>query len=163
MKSFFRIIKKYSPIIFVIYLCVLFLVLVMKFPQMNMFYDIIDRWKTGVKLGFADKPNFIPFKTITAYVGNVQTINDWFGKNLAVNIIMFMPCGFLTPLFLKRNRIWHIIVLGIIVSVIVEMLQAVLGVGTVDIDDVILNTTGLLLGFGIYKLIYSVALKNALD
>ena len=32
-----------------------------------------------------------------------------------------------------------------------------------DIDDVILNTFGLLLGFGIYKLIYSVALKNALD
>ena len=43
------------------------------------------------------------------------------------------------------------------------MLQALLGVGTVDIDDVILNTVGLLLGFGIYKLIYSVALKKSLD
>ena len=96
-------------------------------------------------------------------MGSVQTIHDWFGKNLAVNIIMFMPCGFLTPLFLKRNEIWHILIVGIILSVIVEMLQALLGVGTVDIDDVILNTVGLLLGFGIYKLIYSVAQKNSLE
>ena len=163
MKTIFRFIKKYSPIVFIIYLLVLFLVLVMKFPQMNMFYVIVDRWKTGIKLSFVDKPNLIPFKTIIEYVGSVQTIHDWFGKNLAVNIIMFMPCGFLTPLFLKRNEIWHILIVGIILSVIVEMLQALLGVGTVDIDDVILNTVGLLLGFGIYKLIYSVAQKNSLE
>ena len=131
--------------------------------QMDMFYDIVERWKTGIKLSFVDKPNLIPFKTIIEYVGNMQTINDWFGKNLAVNIIMFIPCGFLSPLFLRKNRIWHIVIFGIILSVIIEMLQALLGVGTVDIDDVILNTFGLLLGFGIYKLIYSVALKNALD
>ena len=163
MKSFFRVIKKYSLPIFIVYLFVLFLVLVMKFPQMNMFYEIVDRWKTGIKPSFVDKPNLIPFKIIKEYVGNMQTINDWFGKNLVVNIIMFMPCGFLTPLFLKKNKIWHIAIVGIILSVIVEMLQALLGVGTVDIDDVILNTVGLLLGFGIYKLIYSVALKKSLD
>ena len=100
MKSFFRVIKKYSLPIFIVYLFVLFLVLVMKFPQMNMFYEIVDRWKTGIKPSFVDKPNLIPFKIIKEYVGNMQTINDWFGKNLVVNIIMFMPCGFLTPLFL---------------------------------------------------------------
>lgn len=163
MKRLFKIIKKYSPLIFIIYLLVLFLVLVMKFPQMNMFYDIVDRWKTGIKPSFVDKPNLIPFKVIKEYVGNMQTIDDWFAKNLLCNIIMFMPCGFLSPLFLRKNRIWHILIFGIALSIIVEILQAVLGVGTGDIDDVILNTLGLLLGFGIYKLIYSVALKNSLD
>ncbi len=153
MKTVFRFIKKYSPLVFIIYVVVLFIVLVMKFPQMNMFYEIVDRWKTGIKPSFVDKPNLIPFKVIKEYVGNMQTINDWFGKNLAVNIIMFMPCGFLASFFLKRNRVWHILIFGIILSVIVEMLQALLGVGTVDIDDVILNTLGTLIGYGIYKLI----------
>lgn len=125
-----------------------------------MFYEIIDRWKTGVQPKFVDKPNLIPFKVIAEYVKNTQTINDWFGKNLAVNIIMYMPCGFLAPLFLKKNKWWHILIFGIALSVIIEMFQAVLGVGTVDIDDVILNTVGLLIGFGIYKLIYSVWLKE---
>ena len=131
---------------------------------MNMFYDIIDKWKTGIEPKFVDKPNFIPFKVIAEYVKNAHHIDDWFTKNLAVNIIMFVPCGFLTPLFLKKNRWWHILIVGIVLSVIVEIMQALLGVGTVDIDDVILNTCGLLLGFGIYKLIYDVLLKNkALD
>ena len=163
MKTFFSIIKKYSPIIFIVYLLVLFLVLVMKFPQMDMFYRTIEKWETGITPSFVDKPNFIPFKVINKYISNAHHINDWFTKNLAVNIIMFMPCGFLTPLFFKKNRIWHILIFGIVLSVIVEMLQALLGVGTVDIDDVILNTFGTLVGFGIYKLIYSVVFKNSLD
>ena len=164
MKSFFRVLKKISPYLFVIYLCILVLVLIMKIPQMNMFYDIINKWKTGIQPSFVDKPNLIPFKVIVEYVKNVHSLNDWFTKNLAVNIIMFMPCGLLAPLFLKKHKLWHILIFGIILSVIIEISQALLGVGTVDIDDVILNTCGLLLGFGIYKLIYDVLLKNkALD
>lgn len=164
MKIFFKILKKISPYLFVIYICVLVIVLIMKFPQMNMFYDIIDKWKTGIQPKFVDKPNLMPFKVIVEYVKNAHSLNDWFTKNLAVNIIMFMPCGFLAPLFFKKHKLWHILMFGIALSIIVEILQALLGVGTVDIDDVILNTCGLLLGFGIYKLIYDIVLKNkALD
>ena len=160
MKVVFYTLKKYSPYIFVLYICALVLVLIMKFPQMNMFYEIIDRWKTGIEPKFVDKPNFIPFKVITEYVKKTHSIDDWFTKNLAVNIIMFMPCGFLAPLFLKKHKIYHILIFGIILSIIIEISQALLGVGTVDIDDVILNTFGLLIGFGIYKLIYDVWLKE---
>ena len=151
MKSVFRIIKKYSPIIFVIYLCVLVLVLIMKFPQMNMFYGIIERWETGIQPEFVDKPNIVPFKVIIEYVKNIQSLNDWFAKNIAVNIIMYMPCGFLAPLFLRKNKIGYVLVFGIVLAIIIEILQALLGVGTVDIDDVILNSLGILIGFGIYK------------
>ena len=38
MKKIFDFIKKYSKIIFILYLIVLFIVLIMKFPQMNMFF-----------------------------------------------------------------------------------------------------------------------------
>lgn len=160
MNKFFHFIKKYSLYIFIVYILVLILVLIMKFPQMDMFYGIIERLKTGVKPTFVDGINYVPFKKIIEYVGNMQTITDWFGKNLAVNTIMFMPLGFLTPLFIKKNKIWQVLIYGVITSVLIESLQMILAVGTGDIDDVILNALGTLVGFGIYKLIYSVWLKE---
>lgn len=140
---------------------VLVFVLIFKFPS-PIFWKLIEHWKNGGEI-YWEPPHLVPFEIITEYVKNVQSINDWFFKNLACNIIMFMPCGFLTPLFFKKNKWWHILIFGIVISVTLEVIQSLLGIGISDIDDVILNTFGLLLGFGIYKLIYSVALKNALD
>ena len=163
MKAILKFIKKYSRVIFIIYIFVLLLVLVLKFPQMNMFHGIVERWKTGNPSRFVTETNFVPFKVITEYVKNAHSYNDWFTKNLAVNIIMFIPFGFLTPLFIKRNKLWQILIYGIIASIMIEILQVLLAVGTGDIDDVILNSVGTLIGFGIDKLIYSVALRNSLD
>ena len=163
MKVILKFIKKYSRVIFIVYLLVLLLVLILKFPQMNMFQSIVDGWKTGNKSRFVTESQYIPFKTIMEYVKNVHSFDDWFFKNLACNILMFMPFGFLAPLFMKRNKIWQILIYEIIASFLIEVLQVFLAVGTGDIDDIILNAFGILIGFGIYKLIYSVALKNSLD
>ncbi len=163
MKNVFRFIKKISPYLFVVYIVLLILILVFKISQPEMFEGIIYRLKTGERVTFDEPNNIIPFKVIGEYLSNAHTYNDWFTKNLLGNIIVFIPIGFLTPLFLKKNRMWHIAIVGIVVSVFIEILQSLLEVGRADIDDVILNTIGLLIGFGIYKLIYSVALKNSLE
>ena len=161
MKAIFGFIKKYSVWIFVLYMLVLVFVLIFKYPS-PIFWKLIEHFKNGGEI-YWEPPHLVPFEIITEYVKNVHSVNDWFFKNLACNIIMFMPCGFLTPLFFKKNKWWHILIFGVAISVILEVIQGLLGIGISDIDDVILNTFGLLLGFGIYKLIYSVALKNSLD
>lgn len=163
MKNVFRFIKKISPYLFVVYIVLLILILVFKISQPEMFEGIIHRLKTGEQVTFAEPNNIVPFKVIGEYLSNAQTLNDWFAKNLIGNIVVFIPIGFLVPLFLKRNRIWHVAIVGIVVSVFIEILQSLLAVGRADIDDIILNTIGLLIGFGIYKLIYSVTLKNSLE
>ena len=163
MRAILKFIKKYSRVIFIVYILVLLLVLALKFPQMNMFNSIVEGWKTGNKSRFVTESQYIPFKTIIEYVRHVHSFDDWFFKNLACNILMFMPFGFLPPLFMKRNKVWKILIYGIIASFLIEVLQVLLAVGTGDIDDIILNAFGTLIGFGIYKLIYSVALKNSLD
>ena len=163
MKAILKFIKKHSRAIFIVYILILLIVLVLKFPQMNMFHSIVERWRTGKPSRFVTETNFVPFKIIIEYIKNAHSYNDWFTKNLAANIIMFIPLGFLAPLFMRRNKLWQIIIYGIIVSIMIEILQVLLAVGTGDIDDVILNAFGTLMGFGIYKLIYSVALKNSLD
>ena len=163
MRAILKFIKKYSRVIFIVYILVLLLVLALKFPQMNMFNSIVEGWKTGNKSRFVTESQYIPFKTIIEYVRHVHSFDDWFFKNLACNNLMFMPFGFLPPLFMKRNKVWQILIYGIIASFLIEVLQVLLAVGTGDIDDIILNAFGTLIGFGIYKLIYSVALKNSLD
>ncbi|HAH18047.1 MAG TPA: hypothetical protein DCL29_03450 [Eubacterium sp.] len=160
MRAILKFIKKYSRVIFVIYILVLFLVLVLKFPQMNMFYGIIDRIKTGARVGFADSTNWIPFRKIIEYVGHVRAIDDWFAKNLICNLVVFMPAGFLIPLFAKHNKFWQVLIYGMMISIIVECLQVLLAVGTGDVDDVILNTIGVAIGFGFYKLFYLICTKQ---
>ena len=63
--------------------------------------------------------------------------------------------------FLKKNKLWYVLMVGIVVSVVIEIIQTLLRVGTADIDDVILNTFGTLIGFGIYKLIYDVWINKS--
>ena len=154
MKVILKFIKKYSRVIFIVYILVLLLVLVLKFPQMDMFHSIVDGWKTGNKSRFVTGNQYIPFKTIIEYVKYVHSFDDWFVKNLACNVLMFMPFGFLVPLFVKKNKVWQVLIYGIITSIMIEFLQVLLAVGTGDIDDVILNTMGVFIGFGIYKILY---------
>ena len=71
----------------------------------------------------------------------------WF-NNLFGNVLVFMPLGFLTPLlFSKANSFKRILLMSILVSGCIELSQFILGVGISDIDDVILNVAGGVLGY----------------
>ena len=75
--------------------------------------------------------------------------------NLAGNVIMFVPLGFLPPcLWQKMRKFWlhFLVMVGIIL--IVELLQLVLRLGTFDIDDLFLNLMGTTLGFSIWLSLY---------
>lgn len=72
--------------------------------------------------------------------------------NFLGNIIMFMPIGFFIPL------LWEIpdkkiIIVGFLFSLFIEVCQLFLNRGT-DVDDLILNTLGTILGLLVYKFLY---------
>lgn len=74
-------------------------------------------------------------------------------KNILGNIIMFMPIGFLLPIiWCKYKNIYRCTIFGMLLSVTIEIMQMPLSRGT-DIDDVILNTFGTVLGYGVYVII----------
>lgn len=89
--------------------------------------------------------NFVPFKEIFRYdIGSAKFI-----KNIVGNIIMFIPYGFFASYFLKNRKFSTIGILAIIVSLTIEIVQ--LNIGRVfDIDDVILNTIGAIIGYLLY-------------
>lgn len=91
-------------------------------------------------------PNFVPFKTILPYLlGHKGLIIA--GINLIGNIALLVPIGFLVP-FINSTITWkNSLLIAIISGLIIEMMQVVLGVGIFDIDDILLNALGVMIGY----------------
>ncbi|GKU83964.1 VanZ family protein [Niallia sp. NCCP-28] len=107
--------------------------------------------------------NFIPFKTIFI---NIQSLWWWHDlSNLVGNIVVFIPFGmFLVLLFKKKGMSFiGVLALSLSASLFLECLQVVFSLGIFDVDDLILNTSGGLLGYGTIKLydkVYSKFIVN---
>jgi glycopeptide antibiotics resistance protein len=99
--------------------------------------------------------NFVPLKTIWGYVQGItkHTMNlDIPIKNIFGNLLMFLPMGLYLPCLFKEFRSFGHLFLGILILLIsVEVLQMLLRRGSFDIDDLILNITGAMIGFVIWK------------
>ena len=67
-------------------------------------------------------------------------------RNLGLNVALFVPFGLGLALW-RRWGIGRVVPVGLVLSALIEYAQYVLPLGrAVDVDDVILNTTGALLG-----------------
>lgn len=147
-------IRKYVIILFVIYMILLFMVLILKFPT-GMISESVQAWIGGDEI-IRLKPQFVPFGTIIPYIEQAHELSDWFVKNLACNIIMFMPYGFLYPIVTRKQDCLLIrtVCSACLLSAGIEITQYITAFGCCDIDDVILNTLGAVIGFGIYRAVY---------
>ena len=97
-------------------------------------------------------PNFVPFKTIVPYLLGFK---GWIiaGVNLVGNIALLVPIGFLVP-FVYRNMTWkNSLALGVMAGLAIEVMQSVLRVGIFDIDDVILNALGVVIGYSAFAIL----------
>ena len=73
-----------------------------------------------------------------------------------LNIILFLPFGFFLPLLYRKcNRAIQVVFAGFLLSLSIEVLQ-MFGMGTTDINDLITNTIGAFLGYGIYTVLSNV-------
>ena len=69
------------------------------------------------------------------------------------NIGWFVPFGMLVPPLLKRENLAKTAGLGMLFSLAIETMQFIFRKGVAELDDVILNTTGAIIGYGLYKLL----------
>ncbi len=75
--------------------------------------------------------------------------------NLAGNVLVFMPFGFLLPIMSRRLRgFFRIVLLGLALSFIVECIQYFSHTGCFDVDDLLLNTIGAALGFLVFAIVW---------
>lgn len=100
-----------------------------------------------------NKINIIPFKILVETYQEIF-LNDninYFIINFLGNIIMFIPIGLLIPILFKVSDLF-VILSGFCFSLFIEISQLFLIRGT-DIDDLIFNTLGSILGLLIYKIL----------
>lgn len=99
--------------------------------------------------------NFIPFHEIFRY----KIGSRLFIKNIIGNILLFLPYGYFATSYINNKRFWPTAILTIIISITIEFVQLNIG-RTFDIDDVILNTCGGVLGYFLYR--FTDAISNRL-
>lgn len=93
--------------------------------------------------------NFKPFVYLFDYPTRREIL-----LNLIGNITMFIPLGIVWPaVFKELNTHAKVIAAGVGISLCIEILQLPFFGRSTDIDDLILNTTGYLVGYGIYLLV----------
>ncbi len=98
--------------------------------------------------------NLVPFKEIGRFIRYHRTLGTGTVLlNIVGNVAAFVPFGIFLPVFSARCRkVWFTVFYSFELSLLVELLQLVTKVGSFDVDDLILNTIGGLVGFLIYLL-----------
>lgn len=91
--------------------------------------------------------NLVPFKSIGFLVDRILSNGSYkYYLNIVGNILLFVPLPFVLY-HLSGSKQWLLFVLaGFFLSAGVEVIQYLFMLGFADIDDVILNTCGTILG-----------------
>lgn len=105
------------------------------------------RWR--YRSGYA--VNLVPFRTIGSFFRHF--IPGVFMVNIVGNIVMFIPWGFGLPLFWKkRQSVLSVLLFSALLPLFIESVQLFIG-RSVDVDDLILNFAGGMIGgFGYFLL-----------
>ncbi len=124
-----RFFKDSSGIFLVFYVCVLL-------------YCFVLQRAPGGESGM----NLIPFAMIFAYVGNMSFAYESIFY-LIGNLLCFFPFGFFYRIYRKNNNMVRLIFLPILLSLLIEISQLLLGMGDFDVDDIIMNAFGFYVGY----------------
>ena len=76
---------------------------------------------------------------------------DWARLNLLGNVLAFLPFGFILPLAYheKADSMAKVFGIGLGCIVLMELFQLITKLGSLDVDDILLNMLGILGGYGI--------------
>lgn len=103
-------------------------------------------WWHGVlhRIQTKERINLRPFLMFKQFrIGSTQVIG---------NLVMLLPLGIYTPLlFPKLSGFFRVFFICLLVSICIELMQLITNVRSTDIDDVILNTSGAVVGYLIYR------------
>lgn len=134
-----RIQKTIYMILFIAYLILLFYLLF--FSEKMGRTDVVKEYRY----------NLVLFREIKRFYSVIDTQPKLFWLNIPGNVLAFMPFGFLIPrLREKRTNVFLAGLFSLELSFLVELLQLIFKLGCFDVDDLLLNTIGGVLGYLLY-------------
>ena len=139
-------------ILFLINLLVIYRITFHPFAKVDgqvqpLLFDISTAWPFRI--------NVIPFVNLLDYPSK---------KDILLNVIgngaMFIPTGIMTPLIYKHlNSFKQTVLTGFLISLTIEIIQLPFAVRCSDVDDLILNTLGCVIGYGFLSLVRALRRK----
>lgn len=136
-----KFLRRIMQVIFAVYILLLMRFILFKYAPLTSLWDAFFLRKREY--------NIIPLKATLEMVRGLSPLR--LVENIAGNIILFVPFGVLLPLAFKVERLT--ILYGCAASILVEIIQLAFAMGAADIDDVILNTLGAVIGYIAYRII----------
>lgn len=133
-------IGRFSGLLLLFYLCVII--------YFALFSDTLGRNVSYIDYQY----NLTPFQEIRRFITYRDAVPlPIFVLNLLGNLLIFAPLGFLLPLIrMKKTGPFRVLFYAALLSLGIELLQLVTKVGVFDVDDLILNTGGSLIGYVVY-------------
>lgn len=119
--------KEFMNLIFIVYAMLLFQLL------------------TDTELNTISGVNLVPFTEILRYKVGTHA----FYMNVIGNILIFLPFGYFVSSYVRASKISHILFISLLTSFTIEFIQHYIG-RSFDIDDILLNVVGSILGFLLY-------------
>jgi len=96
--------------------------------------------------------NFIPFRTIGIYLANLDS-GYWVGQSVG-NLLLLLLVGVLGPVvFPWLDRWLRVLVAALVLSAGIELAQLWVPDRSADVDDVLLNVVGALIGYAILRIV----------
>lgn len=81
-------------------------------------------------------------------------------RNIILNILMFVPFGFLLPFLSKKfQAAWKTYLAGLTFTILIECTQLLLKRGIFELDDLMNNTVGAMIGYGCYRIVLFIIQK----
>lgn len=96
--------------------------------------------------------NLRPFKEIKRCFYCLKHNNTrYFILNFCMNIVAFVPFGTVLPIIQEKSRKWYrLLFQSVVVIFCIEILQLISKVGIFDVDDMLLNVSGSMIGYTIF-------------
>lgn len=99
--------------------------------------------------------NIVRIKPVVSTIWFIQETISWLDiiRIVLGNVVMFVPFGFLGWVFPQLKNLKSLIITFVSTIVIIEALQYFSRLGVFDVDDVLLNTFGVFLGWQMKKIL----------
>lgn len=139
---------------FIVYGIILSIFLLLKFDlSIDSIMDKINSVRWSREQG-AWNISLVPFRTISSQLSLLKSIPGIAIRNLVGNIAIFIPFGILLPMgYGKMRKFYRTLLVGLLYILFIELIQFVCMLGAFDVDDIILNSLGVFVGFIIYRIV----------
>lgn len=105
--------------------------------------------------------NSVNLHLFSSYLEAYHNMSMTLFRNLLLNIALFVPLGVFLPLYTQKlDKVYKVIPVGFLITLLIETMQYMTRLGIFEVDDILNNTLGVWIGYGLYKTYVNIKKKE---